>query len=84
MTDSVVALTAAVHNIKISFLYNSKSLIGYCLTINLSPSSKVQELLAYIIRLTDKSDANGKLFNKVTLKLVSKDGKELGLLYLVD
>ena len=55
ITGSVVALTMTVRNIKISFLYNSKNLIGYCLTINLSASFKLQELLAYNILFIDIS-----------------------------
>ena len=81
ITGSVVALIEAIHNIKINFLHNSKNLIGYYLTINLSGSSK---LLRHIIRFIDKPHADGKLFNMVTLNFVSKVGEELGLLYLID
>ena len=54
------------------------------IALNLSASSKIKELLAYIIRFINKSHTNGKLFNMVTLTFVGKDGKELGLLYLID
>ena len=84
ITGSVVALNAAVHNIKISFLYKSKNFIGYCLTINLSAPSKLQKLLAYSIRFIDKSQTNGKLFNMVNLNLVSKDSKGLCLHYFIN
>ena len=84
ITGSVVALTTSVHNIKISFLYNLKNIIGYCLAINLNTSSNFQEPLTYIVRFIDKSHTNGKPFNMVTLNLVNKDGKELDLLYLID
>ena len=76
----------AIYNIKISFLYNSKNLIGHAinLAINLNAPSKLKKLIAYIIQFMDKSHTNGKLFNMVTLNLVSKDGKERGLVNLID
>ena len=86
ITGSHVALTVAIYNIKIRFLYNSKNLIGRAinLAINLNAPSKLQKLIACIIRFMDKSHTNGKLFNMVTLSLVSKDGKELGLVNFID
>ena len=51
---------------------------------NLGGFSKLLEFFAYIIPFIDKSHTNRKLFNMTTLNLVSKDGKKLGLLYLID